>query len=160
MPGKYDGVVEGLPRLLESDIDKIRDFAERSDKYRGMTATGIAAKWVEFRDEKDGMEDLLSETERELAVLRVLFIKAAAAEGIDGVKLASGRAVSHAVEPHATVEDPEKFRVWCIENDLERSLRLMPQTTEALTRERLLAGLAPPPGVKIWLRDKLTLRRG
>ena len=156
--GKYDNVTEGLPRLLDKEVEKIVDFNTRADKYRGMSAVSLATKWTEQRAEEDRIEAELKEVTRELEVLRILFIRAAESEGIEGVSLASGRTVSLGSEPYASVENPDEFRQWCREHDLDRSLQLPWQTTNSLTKERILAGYAPPPGIKVYLRDKLTLR--
>jgi hypothetical protein len=75
------------------------------------------------------------------------------------VKLQSGQSVSVQHEPTAKVEDPEKFRLWCIANGYENALRLWPSTTNAITKERLVAGKPEPDGVKAYVYTKIVLRK-
>ena len=78
-------------------------------------------------------------------------------EEISSIKLDSGRSISTWMEPYPQVTDAEAFRLWCIENGLERSLRLWPSTTASLVKQRLMDGKPEPPGITIYAKSVVRL---
>jgi hypothetical protein len=78
-------------------------------------------------------------------------------EGVASLKLTNGQPVSTFLEPYAQVVDKETFRRWCIDEGLERQMSLPWQTTNALTKQRLLGGDPEPPGVTCYAKTKVRL---
>ena len=68
-------------------------------------------------------------------------------EGTSTIKLSTGDSVRVQVEPYSKVMDRDALRVWAMRNGLERSLALPWQTTNAITKERLVNGRPEPDGV-------------
>jgi len=62
-------------------------------------------------------------------------------------------------EPYAKVEDKELYRLWCIAEGLEKSLCLPWQSTNSVTKERLLAGLPVPKGIIAHAKSTIVLTR-
>lgn len=74
------------------------------------------------------------------------------------LKLVDGTSVRVDTEPQGKVVDKEAFRLWCLANGLEKSLQMWPSTMNAMAKEMLLNGQAPPTGVEVFLRKKLVLK--
>lgn len=79
------------------------------------------------------------------------------AEGASGLRLDDGQPITTYPEPYAQVEDREKFRLWCIEQGLERQMALPWNTTNALVKRMLKEGEEEPPGVKAFMVTKVRL---
>lgn len=155
--GKYDGVMKNLKK-----VDKPRN--ERHDEIRAsLTSTkpaDLAFQWAEARREKKEQEKVLKGIDDRLYVLAGLLENSYEDEGISSLKvLETGESVSVGFEPYAQVEDRELFREWCIEVGMEQEMMLPWQTTNTILKEHLLAGKPEPPGLKAWIRTKLTLRK-
>jgi hypothetical protein len=73
----------------------------------------------------------------------------------NALRLATGAVVRIDKEPVGKVVDKEQFRLWCVANGLEQSLQLWPSTMNAIAKERLLAGAAPPDGVDVHFWEKI-----
>lgn len=120
---------------------------------------------------KDGLKALLYDCEMRIAALEQLLAESEEQEqpgwGAYGAKpnalrLEDGTTIRVQEEPACKVENPDAFRMWCIANGYENSLRLWPSTTEAITRERLKRGEKEPDGVHAyrWKKVVLTPPRG
>jgi hypothetical protein len=72
------------------------------------------------------------------------------------LKLNLSPTVYYQSEPYAVVEDKDKFRKWCVENELGEQLQLWPTTTQSIVKQRLLAGDTLPDGVTATNKPKLT----
>lgn len=123
-------------------------------------AADVAKVWAAMRDVKDTLADNMSLTELTLEAYSGLLVDCYEGEGVDSLRLADGTTVRTQPEPYAIVIDRDRFRKWCMENGLEDSLQLMWQTTNAITKERLLNGDTMPDGVDCTVKTKLVLTRG
>jgi hypothetical protein len=162
MPGKYDHITPNLPKLAEEDVgyqDKVNAVRESILADGPKTSISLTAMYVVIREEKEALEDQLSELQLRLKAYEQLIIDQFEQDGAYSIKLDTGVSVSVQVEPYAQVRDRDAFRLWCIANGLERSLALPWQTTNSLTKERLLAGDPEPDGVQAVVRNKIVLRR-
>jgi hypothetical protein len=87
-----------------------------------------------------------------------LLVESFEERGIHGVNFADGESVSIQSEPIPKIEDPEKFRLWCIANGYGNELRLNTNTAYALVKAKMLAGEAPPDGMIVGARTKVVWR--
>jgi hypothetical protein len=63
-------------------------------------------------------------------------------------------------EPYASVKNPVAFRKWVREQPgLEQRMTLPWTTTNSITKEMLLDGDEPPPGVEVFVKQKTRLAR-
>jgi len=161
--GKYSHVLPGLEKKPVDDqkyqekvnqrkAEIVRELAEIGE---AASAVLFARKYQTARVTRDGIKAQASEAELELEAVSQLLIDQYEEDGTSSVKLADGSTVATQPEPSGVVLDPEVFRLWCIANGLERSLRLAPQSLSALVRERLLNGEPEPDGTKAFVRTKL-----
>lgn len=168
--GKYTEIVKGLPILRpeEGYQDKIRALiAEHQSpldengeprEIPWVTSGELAARYKELRAEKKEDEQQLSDTNLELEAITQMLAARYEEEGLSSVKFAEGGSVSIQPEPYATVEDKDTFHEWCMSEGYKHQMQLSWQTTNALTKKRLIDGLEAPPGVKVFVKQKTVLR--
>lgn len=159
MPGKYSAVIGSLPRLAgvsewqtQVEMEKAKVLAA------GTTPTELAAEYTVLRAKKEELETKIKELNVKIETFSQLITMLFEEAGISSLKLMSGDSVSVQLEPYAVVKDRDALRQWAVANGLERSLTLPWQTTNALAKERLLAGEPEPDGVEIFSKSKIVLR--
>jgi hypothetical protein len=152
----------------EAKTDTVPAIVEdqESDEQTTYTPESMAKLYHEARTAKDHLEDVLSEVQLRLTALEQMLVASNNEDepgwGMYGaaattVRLPSGYSVRVEYEPVGKVEDKEAFRQWCVGHELEKSLMLWPSTTQAIVKERLLAGQEAPGGVKCFVRSKIKL---
>jgi hypothetical protein len=124
------------------------------------TPVTLAADYALLRAAEDQLEAELKELRLSIEATTQMLAEQYEAEGMTSVRLASGASVSIQMEPHAVVKDKDAHRLWAIANGMERLLMLPWGTTNAITKERLLAGQPEPDGVEAFTRIKTVLRKG
>lgn len=162
--GKYSHLVGSLPVLLNSDGNQ----QERVEALKKVLLAdpeladtpSYARLYEDARQRKQAAEALLKSIEDEIEALTQLLADRFDNEGLGSLKLENGTNISIWHEPYAQVEDREKFRLWCLRNGLEKSLMLPWQTTNSLTKERLLLGDPEPDGVTCFSKVKIRYAGG
>jgi len=162
--GKYKGLV--LPRMIgvkPSYLDKVvalRREIERDPDY-AQHASVLASAYADLRREAEEATAALSEIKLRLAAVMLMMIDQFEVEGdISTLGLANGDSVRVHHEPHLIVEDKEQFRLWCIEQRLERDMVLPWAKANKLLKEMKLAGEPNPPGGQCYARPKVTFSKG
>ncbi len=161
--GKYDQV------LAEKDLKSVLSVTPRNERVQLLMdeikkatpdLSDLAYEYAMSRKQKDELDGQLSVIQERLDALKYLLIPTFEEKELSSVKLAAtGQTVSIQREPYARVTDKEAYRKWCIKNDMENEMSLPWQTTNALTKEALLQGLAEPDGVEAFVLEKLVLRK-
>lgn len=164
--GKYSTVIAGLTPApvddhgYQSKIDKIKADIKSS----GLNVEGLAKNYADARAEKGELTIRLNVVNELLEAYAQLLCESCEAGepgwGTHGAKenairLPNGGVIRIDKEPMGKVVDKEQFRLWCIENGLERSLQLWPSTMNTITKERLLAGAPAPDGVDVHFWEKV-----
>ena len=137
--GKYDKVNKFLRPLPVKDVSfqsKVDD--KKNELYKNKNSIGLAIAYTELRDRKEVIEDLSKKNNIEIEAVKQLITESFSREGIKSIDLNIGWKISLSSEPVASIKDKEKFRLWCIENNLEKSLILPYQSTNSLIKEKLL----------------------
>lgn len=134
-------------------IDLVKTVAA-GQRQSAALAKGYAAS----RYLKERVEAWRASVQLLLDAYEGLMLEQMEADGVASLRLASGQSVSTFLEPYATVKDPEALRAWALADpDLRRKLSLPWATVNALNKERLLAGDAPPPGVETYAKPTVRL---
>lgn len=163
MASKYGHIVGKLPKFVDGDV-KYRDKIEE-EKGKILeedilhTARGLAELYAEQRAIREATEKTLKGDNLRLEAIRQLFCEAMDEEDTTSLTLTGIGAIRVQVEPYAQVMDKPAFRRWCVENGLEESLSLPWQSTNSITKQRLLDGLPEPEGVEAFQKDKVVLTR-
>ena len=164
--GQYSHLRDKYPRLpptssfddfVRAAKDKIIRTADEG-KYH-LTIGEVARRIFELRERKAKLEEQVSELNVGITAYEELFFEKAEAQDVQLVRLDNGGSVSWNVEPKLQVEDPAKFRQWCIDNGLEGSLKLDWQTGNSLLKERLMNGEAEMDGCKAFMVNKIRVNK-
>ena len=161
--GKYDEFVAALPKedpLEGKSLEYRERVAAHADLMRSepdfkQHASYLARIYADIRREKAEVEDELSDINARLAAIEGMMFEQFEVEGTQRLALSDGATVSIGYDISAKVLDKEAFRVWCVENGLEKALQLWPSTTTAMCKERLQQGLPDPAGVSSQARKKI-----
>lgn len=109
------------------------------------------------------MKDLMAEQEFDvnlsIAAFEALLVDIYDREDLSNVRMTTGGSVGVQWEPYAKVVDREAHRQWAVKEGLERSMTLPWQTTNALTKDRLIKGQPAPPGIEATSKPKVVLRK-
>jgi hypothetical protein len=164
MAGKYAKVVNALPKLAGEEpayqdkvtVVKLAMIAEPEYKPG---ASAMAKAYAAVRAEKARIEEQLSECNLRLTAIEQLLVDQYELEDTASVRLDTGESISVQVEPYAQVQDREAFRQWCVAEGLEKLMSIPWTTANSLTKQRLVDGLPEPPGVTVFAKNKIVLRK-
>jgi hypothetical protein len=157
--GKYSKVAKDLPRA-EPVAGEFQDRVNAlKDNIPDWTPGALARGYAEAKDAKKEHEEKEKELNIRVAAFEQLISLVFGDQDISSVRLEDGRPVSVNPEPYAVVIDRDALNAWVAENNLDRLRTLSWQTTNALAKERLLAGDAPPDGVELKLRDAVRITK-
>lgn len=122
----------------------------------------LARVYRDLRGVKDMLEGHVSNVNLLIEAHAQMMAEQFEVEGTKSLTLDDmlGGTVRVQYEPQAKVVDRDAFREWCIAEGLERQLMLPWQTTNMLTKQRLLDGEAEPPGVTAEARAKFVYAKG
>lgn len=122
--------------------------------------SAFAQAWRDLRRFKNIMSEWEYDINLMIEAYEQLAYDQYQAEGVTSLKLSNGDSVSYHEEPRATIKDRDLLRKWVMEAGMERSLQIPWQTINAITKERLLAGLPEPDGVVAEGQPKFAWRKG
>jgi hypothetical protein len=158
--GKYTAVLRGLPTYQGEDASFTEKVIKKRLTFGPLTATIAAAGYAAARAKKDIADEEMSKINVEVAAWEEAMHEAFEQEGVSSVRLVTGESVSTYPEPYAQIADSRAFRAWCEEQeDLKDRLQLAWATTNSIAKERLLAGEEPPPGIKIFVKNRSRLSK-
>lgn len=121
-------------------------------------ASALATAYAEVRNLKERLKEWESNTNLLLEAYQQLMIEQMEAEGVTGLRIDGVGNVSTWQEPYSRVADQAAFRDWFLADpDLKQKATLMWQTIDSLTKQRLLNGEEPPPGVEVYAMHKVRL---
>lgn len=179
MASKYAHVINALPKMAGEEPayqDKVNAvkakmleemprhasaFAQKYRELRNGTGRDLSDKEIDQLIErigKAGIEDLLSRCNLYLTAVEQLTVDQYEVEGVNFIRLEEG-SVAVQVEPYATVENHELYHQWCLAEGLLPMMALPWATTNKLAKDRLLNGEEPPPGVGIYAKSKIVVRK-
>lgn len=118
-----------------------------------------ARRYCELRDQKDRLEDQISDINVSLEALSQLMIAEMENEGTDLFRLDSGDSLSIKDEPYSSVNERPKFIEWINSTNQQDLLSVNYQTMNSMVKNRLEQGLSAPPGIKVFLKQSITRRR-
>jgi hypothetical protein len=161
--GKYKGLkLRRMIGIKPSYFDKVLALKEEieADPDFQRQASTIARTYAELRREADAKAAELSELKLRLGATMLLMIDQFDVEGEKGLTLKNGDKVRWQPEPHLMVLDKEKFRQWCLKNDLERDMVLPWGKANKMAKEMLVTGRGEPDGAECFMRPKVFFTKG
>jgi hypothetical protein len=155
----YQLIEEGLTQMAQAGA-RI-EFALLAVSGGRRHGSVFAKMYKAVRQAKTTHEE---EVEKRINLLQIaieqLTVDQFEAEGTTTIKLADGGSVRVQYEPHATVQDRELYRRWCLSEQLDTQMMLPWMTTNAILKERLLSGLDTMPGVVANSKAKTVYTKG
>lgn len=164
--GKYDSIIARLRLARLGEEPKYQEKINvvknelRENLGANLQASILAGMYEEVRDEKEKIQEQLSDVNLRIAALEQLIDERYEAEDITNVKRSNGSSINIQREPYAQVVDRDEVRIWAVATGLERSLMLPWQTLNSHVKELLQLGEPLPPGVKLYSRASVRLTRG
>lgn len=156
--GKYSHVLSSL-RKLEQEPTYQQKIDAVKQKIGRQSAGELAHMYRGVRQQKDELEEQISELNIEVEALCQLMQDEFETQGITSVKLESGGSVSIQPEPYMQVKDKDVFRNWVVAQGLENLMSLPWQTANSLAKERLVNGEPHAPGTEMFVKMKVVLRK-
>jgi hypothetical protein len=158
MPSKYAKVFSRLEKLPEDPAYQQQvDALKESIVNRSSSA--LSHTYAKLRGKKKEIDEELKGINLQIEAVSQLLIDAYEADDITTLKLTTGQTVRTQPEPYPTIQDKEKFRLWCLNEGLEREMHLHSQTASSLVKEMLLEGNPEPEGVKAFIKTKVVLTK-
>jgi hypothetical protein len=159
-----------VPLTSETIIEWVKDVNKDLIEFGKMLVRATAGRnwgsehtrvYRDLRIIKEQLEAHVSNIDLLIAAYSQLMAEQYEVEGVSSMRLDDdGSTVRVQYEPHASVNDRDAFRDWCIEEGLIRQLALPWPTTNKIVKDRLLAGEQEPPGVEAKSRVKFVLTKG
>lgn len=153
---KHRLVVDALVDSIDKTVKALIKL-ERGAVATKPWASEFARIYAELRMVRNRIENWDSSFSVLLEAYEGLMIAQFEVEGVSSLKLLNGQPVSTFEEPYAQVTDKEAFRIWCVDQGLERQMTLPWQTVNKLAKDRLLEGEEEPPGVTLYAKTKIRL---
>lgn len=168
-PGKYAAFKKVYPKvpLDATAFDKMRevlDALENPDepkdsmRVRDLPNTELKDLYVKARKAKDALDVQVSLLETQIAAYTYLFVQRMEEDDVTALPFTDGVQLGSSVEPYPNVKDRAALYGWIKETGQEDLLTLNYQTLASITKQRLLEGEPIPPGVEVFMKDKLTAR--
>jgi hypothetical protein len=171
MAGKYEQFRKQYPKapLEATAFDKINAvldapaFSSIEDplnqfRLRDLDSTQLCERYVQVRTKIDELEAELSVLEVQKAAMTYLFTNRFEDDDVTSMKFANGVTLGESVEPLPNVKDREALITWIKNTGQEDLLTLNYQTLASITKQALLEGKPVPPGVEVYMKQKLTAR--
>lgn len=156
--GIYSHLV--LPRFVDPGIGGHRERVnEAKTEITEREPTGLAARYAGVRAEMKSAKDMVSVIQVQLDACSELLVDQFEAEGITSLKMKDGSSVRVDVKPINVTKDREGFRLWCIEEGLQKEMHLHPGTARTMMCNMLLAGEDIPPGLEAFMKDKIVFTK-
>jgi hypothetical protein len=165
MSSKYEAVFSRLPKILNTEprhqdkINAVKQAMQEEPSFL-LQATALASEYTALRREKEQHEATLSDCQVRLDAVFQMMCEQFEVEGTTGLTLDNGDKVRVQPKIYTSVTDPETFRLWCLEQGLERQMMLHPSTAKSLINQRLLEGDSEPPGTKASVVDSAVFTKG
>jgi hypothetical protein len=181
--GKYTKYKSSLPRMIggappedaggtnfwNDEVEQIkarikatgtvRDPLDEDEALPGATKEQLSGLYLRLRELRDDLEKRSKHINKTVEAIQRLLVERLESDGASSVRLADGGGVDLDDQPYSSVEDPRKFIAWVKAQGMEDMLTLHWGTMNATVKQRLEAGLEPPPGVKVFLKTSIKRRK-
>lgn len=127
-------------------------------RLRDLDSTQLCERYVGVRKQIDDIEETLSVLEVQKAALTYLFTNRFEEDDVTSMKFANGVTLGESIEPLPNVKDRTALIEWIKSTGQEELLTLNYQTLASITKQALLEGKPIPPGVEVFMKQKLTAR--
>lgn len=132
---------------------------EAKDAFKDFGPKELAEKFKEVKDAIKASKDQTEQLTVTLEGLSQLLLVRFEALGFTSVKLDSGGTLSEWISPYSHVKDRDTFYTWLKENRPWERLTFPAPSLDRMVRELLEEGQPPPPGVEVFVKNRVRLWR-
>lgn len=157
--GKFDQVVAGLPRITpevrysgDGGANYQFKLDEAKEAYQDRKPSVLLTQYARMRARVDRIESLLKKRKVQVEALSQLIVEAYEGHGITSMKVDKVGTLRTDYVPYSHVVDKSAYYTWCMENGFGPQMMLPWQTTNSVTKERLLSGEDAPPGIEVYVK--------
>lgn len=148
---------EQIQTVLDAPTD-VSDGIRSKLRLRDLDNEDLCAFYVHIRKNIDELEAKLSVFEIQKEALAYLFAGRFEEADVTSIRFKNGVLLSQSVEPYPSVVDKEALMGWLKSTGQEELLTLNWQTLATITKQMLLEGKQLPPGVEVYMKQKLNTR--
>ena len=127
-------------------------------KIRDLDNERLHELYIMVRRREEQVNQLSSTVALEKEALTREFINRFEEDGVSSMTFKSGLSIGTSPEPYPVVQDGVKMMAWIKENKLDDLLSLNYQTMASLVKQHLIDGKELPPGIDVFIKDKLSAR--
>lgn len=168
-PGKYAAFKKLYPKtpIEASRFDKMNvvldapaypDDNTNKLRVRDLNNTQLKDLYVQARKEADELAEKVSVIDTQLAALTYLFVQRMEEDDVTSLPFTDGVTLGSSIEPYPNVTDRSALTNWIKSTGQEDLLTLNYQTLASIVKAMLLEGKPLPPGVDVYMKDKLSAR--
>jgi hypothetical protein len=162
MPSKYSFLKEKFPKLQldHGDTADQKIFKKLQQiKSEGTGRVEVMSHIKRLRAERDAQEELLKITRAELRAYELWLLEYFEDEQITSLKDDEGYTFRDEPKPYANVTDPAAFNAWAETSGWKDMYTLNFQTLNANVATLLLENEPLPPGVTVWMKNKVVMAK-
>lgn len=142
-----------------------QSYQQKVDKYRASLGylndpTQLSLNYKSLRAEKDALEEKVKDINIKLAAHENALVQWLETAGLTQMKNDNGDTFFIKDTPYTAVEDREKWMTYIHETRQEELLSVHYATMNAIVSDRLKNGQPVPPGLKVYIKSGITMRRG
>jgi hypothetical protein len=143
-------IVLDAPAFPQDPSNKLR--------VRDLNNSQLAELYKQVRKQMDELDARLSVLETQKAALTHVFVQRFEEDDVTSMKFADGVTLSENVEPLPNVKNREELYKWIKQEKLIDLLTINYQTLASLVKQLLLEGKPIPPGVEVYMKQKLSAK--
>lgn len=156
MAGMYDFLLGKLPilpvELTEAGPVYQAKIDEAKKEYTQRDPHDLFTLYALLRAEEEAAEEARKKVSLKLHAVTQLMVESFEKRKMTNLALDRVGSVSTMIVPHAHVRDKEVYRKWCIKKKYGPEMHLLWNKTNQISKELLLEGQEPPPGVDVYLK--------
>jgi hypothetical protein len=168
-PGKYAAFKKLYPKtpIEATSFDRINEVLNapafpndphNKMRVRDLNNTQLKDLYVVARKAADELEAKTSVIETQIAALNYMFVQRMEEDDVTSLPFTDGVTLGASVEPYPNVIDRTALTTWIKSTGQEDLLTLNYQTLASIVKAMLLEGKPLPPGVDVYMKDKLSAR--
>lgn len=159
--GKYSHLKErfGPAPVTDQKWQNKVDELKNSLQYQQDPAQ-LSIEFRRLKDEKEALEAKIRELNVAIAAHDIALAAWLEEAGLTQFKTDDGDTLFIKDEPYTSVEDREKWMGWIQETKQEALLSVNYMTMNSIVKDRLQQGQPVPPGLKVYIKTGINIRRG
>ena len=119
----------------------------------------ISDAYCLVRVNKEEIDERLKKANMLLEAVMQLMYVSFEKHGVSQLDLIENGKISVYPEPYLKIVDKEEFRLWCLAENLDKSMKIDWQKANSILKQRLIEGQAEPAGTEAKFRDIISWRR-